>query len=237
MSLSPNPQKLPVVANIGGQVYTTSCFTVPEPPDPDPIPDDGGGGSGGGGGTPGTPGAPGFDQYGVKKIFPDFPNPGSPPFYMDMVTKSNNTRFNISYGSGSHLAYTLKTEGNLSFYNSTGQVQHYASGNPDSRSVRADVYPSGGIWNNNTNYSYKNNPGYLYQRNNFHNKEMTMYARPHGQLKTHEAFAFKMQGRDEDDIRSCIEMVYPTASHADVEVNVENRQDLRIIQTFSVCAC
>jgi len=212
MSLSPNPQKLPVVANLGGQVYTNSCFSVPVPPVIDP----------GDGGDPGVPGAPGFDQFGVKKIFPDYPNPESPPFYLDMVTKANNdSRFNISYGTGSHIAYNLRSEGNLSFYNSVGAKQSYASGNPDSRSVRLDTYPSGGIWNNNTNYSYKSNPGYLYQRNHFHNKEMTVYARPNGQLHTHESFAFKMQGRDEDDIRSCIEMVYPTASHGDVEVNCE----------------
>jgi hypothetical protein len=168
MSLSPNPQKLPVVANLGGQVYTNSCFSVPVPPVIDP----------GDGGDPGVPGAPGFDQFGVKKIFPDYPNPESPPFYLDMVTKANNdSRFNISYGTGSHIAYNLRSEGNLSFYNSVGAKQSYASGNPDSRSVRLDTYPSGGIWNNNTNYSYKSNPGYLYQRNHFHNKEMTVYAR------------------------------------------------------------
>lgn len=210
MSLSPNPQLLPKVAEIGGTVYTTSCFSIPTP---DP----------GTGGEPGTPDAPGFDRFGVKKIFPDYPNPEADPFYIDMITKSNNSsRFNISYGTGSHIAYDLKTEGNISFYNSTGHVQTYKSGNEDSRSVRCDIYPSGGMWDNNTNYSYKNNPGYLYQRNHFHNKEMTVYVRPHGQLHTHESFAFKMQGRDQDEIRSCIEMVYPTASHGDVEVNVEN---------------
>jgi len=227
--MSVNPSTLPKVVTLGDQVFTTSCFSVPNPnPDPDPIPDPdpdpggGGTGGGGGGGTPGgIPGAGGLDQYGVKKIFPDFKNPRAPPFYMDMVTKSNNTRYNISYGSGSHLAYTLKTEGNLTFYNSTGAVQNYASGNKSSRSVRNDVYPSGGIYGNNTKYSYKSNPGYLYQWNDFHNKEMTIYVRPHGQLGTHESFAFKMQGRDNDDIRSCIEFCYPTATLKGPAVNVE----------------
>jgi len=227
--MSVNPSTLPKVVTLGDQVFTTSCFSVPNPnPDPDPIPDpdpDPGGGGGGGGGTPdpgGIPGAGGLDVYGVKKIFPDFKNPAFPPFYIDHVNKNNNTsRFNISYGSGSHIAYNSKTEGNITFYNSAGAVQNYASGNPSSRSCRLDIYPSAGIWGNNTNYSYRNNPGYLYKRNNFANKEMTIYVRPHGQLKTHESFAFKVQGRDNDDIRSCIEMVYPTATHHDVIVNVE----------------
>ena len=222
MSNSVDVTKLPSVTTIGGQVFTTSCFSVPEPPPPvDVPPDDGGGDGGGGGGGGGVPGPAGFDKFGVKKIFPDFPNPRAPPFYMDMVNKSNNTRYNISYGTGSHLSYTLKTEGNLSFYNSTGQVQHYASGNPDSRSVRNDIYPSGGIWGNNTNYSYRSNPGYLYQWNDFHNKEMTIYIRPHGQLKTHESVAFKMQGRDQDEIRSCVEFCYPTATLSQPALNVE----------------
>lgn len=227
---SVNPSTLPKVTTIGGQVFTTSCFSVPAPPTPDPFPDDGGGGGDGG-----APGPAGFDKYGVKKIFPDFPNPRAPPFYMDMDNKSNNTRYNISYGTGSHIAYNAKTEGNLKFYNSAGAVQNYASGNKSSRSVRNDVYPSGGIWGNNTKYSYKSNPGYLYQPNDFHNKEMTIYVRPHGQLGTHESFAFKMQGRDQDDIRSCIEFCYPTATLSDPAINVENRQDLRIVQAFSVC--
>jgi hypothetical protein len=220
--MSVNPETLPKVVTIGGQVFTTSCFSVPDPvPDPEPIPDPGGGGGGDTGGGGGAPGPAGFDMYGVKKIFPDYPNPEFPPFYMDMDNKANNTRYNISYGTGSHLAYNSKTEGNLKFYNSTGQVQHYASGNPDSRSVRNDVYPSGGIWGNNTKYSYKSNPGYLYKPNHFHNKEMTIYVRPHGQLKTHESFAFKMQGRDDDDIRSCIEFCYPTATLKGPAINVE----------------
>jgi hypothetical protein len=217
---SVNPSTLPVVATIGGQVFTTSCFSIPTPPvdpGPDPIPDPGDGG----GGTGGVPGPAGFDQFGVKKIFPDYPNPEFPPFYLDAVNHSNNTRYNISYGTGSHLSYTTKTEGNLTFINSTGQVQHYASGNPDSRSVRNDVYPSGGIWGNNTNYSYRSNPGYLYKPNHFHNKEMTIYVRPHGQLHTHESCAFKMQGRDQDEIRSCIEFCYPTATLSKPEINVE----------------
>ena len=140
---------------------------------------------------------------------------------MDMNNKSNNSRYNISYGSGSHIAYNAKTEGNLSFYNSAGAVQNYASGNKSSRSVRNDIYPSAGIWGNNTNYSYRSNPGYLYKRNHFHNKEMTIYTRPHGQLGTHESLAFKMQGRDQDEIRSCIEFCYPTATLSKPEVNVE----------------
>jgi hypothetical protein len=220
MGTSSNPQKLPAVATIGGQAFTNACFSIPAPPTPDPIPPDGGGDGGGGSGDGGVPGAPGYDQWGVKKIFPDYPNPEFPAWYLTTESGKGTDRFNISYGTGSHISYTKKTEGNLTFINSAGAVQSYASGNPDSTSVRADTYPSGGIFASMGSYSYKINPGYLYKRNHFHNKEMTMYCRPHGQLKTHEAFAFKVQGRDNDDIRSAIEMVYPTASHGDVEVNV-----------------
>lgn len=210
---SVNPSTLPVVLTTGGVQFTTSCFYVP----PIPTPIDPGDGDGGG-----PVPAAGVDKFGVAKIFPDYPSPEFPPFYIDMVNKSaNSTRFNISYGSGSHIAYDLKA-GNPSYYNSAGAVQHYASGNPDSRSCRFDIYPSGGMYASIGNYSYRNNPGYLYKPNHFHNKEMTIYVRPHDQLRTHESCAFKMQGRDDDSIRSCIEMVWPTATHGEVVVNVEN---------------
>lgn len=212
--MSVNPSTPPVVWESGGVQYTTACYMVEPPPEPDW---DGDGGGDGGEPVP----AAGVDKFGVAKIFPDYPNPEYPAFYIDMVTKSNNsTRFNISYGSGSHIAYNL-VNGNPSYYNSAGAVQHYASGNPDSRSCRFDIYPSEGMYGNNTNYSYKNNPGYLYRRNHFHNKEMTIYIRPHDQLGTHETFAFKVDGRDDDSIRSCIELVYPTATHHEVVCNVE----------------
>lgn len=202
----------PVIINTGGVSLVSSCHSLNAPDDPN-IPS---GGYNGGDIVGGT-----VDRFGVIKIFPDLPNPKYPAWYMDMVTKSNNdSNFNISYGTGSHIAYTL-VSGSPSYYNSRGNVVKYASGNPDSRSVRADMYPSGGIWSNNTNYSYKSNPGYLYKANDFKNKEITAYVRPHTRLNTHETFAFKMQGRDQDDIRSCIEMVYATNTNHDIAVNVE----------------
>lgn len=215
--MSVNPSTLPVVVTTGGVQYTSACYYTP--PIPTPI-EPGGDGDGDGGPVP----AAGVDRFGVAKIFPDYPSPEYPPFYIDMVNKSaNSARFNISYGSGSHIAYDLRSASGSTpaYYNSAGAVQHYASGSPDSRSCRFDIYLAEGMFASIGNYSYKNNPGYLYKRTHDHNSETTIYLRPHDQLGTHESCAFKLHGRDNDEIRSCIEMVWPTATHGEVVVNVE----------------
>lgn len=212
--MSFNPSAPPVIINTGGVQFVAKCKSVPLPGE---VVDTGDGGSGTGVGSAGA------DSYGVAKIFPDLPNPPAPPFYLDMNTQSNNSsRFNISYGTGSHITYTLQTDptGGYKYYTTDGNKVTYASGSPSSQSMRADIYPAGGIWGNKTNYSWKSNPGYLYTAGSFLNHELTFYLRVHSRKNTHEAFAFKLQGRDEDNIRSVIEIVYPTHSHSDVVVNV-----------------
>jgi hypothetical protein len=140
---------------------------------------------------------------------------GGNKWYLNMAAPSDpaDSKFNISYGTGSHIKSTKHTEGSITYFNSVGAKQTYASGSPDSRSCRFDNYPGGGMFSNNTSYSYKSNPGYLYNPQGIMNKEITIYLRPHGQLKTHESCAFKLNGREPDDIRSAIEIVYATATH------------------------
>ncbi|MGC1927620.1 MAG: hypothetical protein WA667_01485 [Candidatus Nitrosopolaris sp.] len=85
--------------------------------------------------------------------------------------------------------------------------------------MRLDVYPDGGKWNNKTPYNWQNNPGYLYTKNSIRSGEFTTFIRVHGDLHVHQAYAHKIGGRDEDAIRSLIEMVYPTASHSNITLN------------------
>lgn len=168
---------------------------------------------------PSTGGTIGPD--GVLQIYES--EPGATRWFLNMAAANDphDDHFNISYGSGSHIASTKHVEGGITYFNSKGAVQTYNSGAPDSRSCRFDNYPGLGQGSNNTSYSWKSNPGYLYNQQGIMNKEITIYLRPHGQLKTHESCAFKVQGRDNDDIRSCIEIVYPNATHPVVVVNYE----------------
>ena len=129
-----------------------------------------------------------------------------------------DSRFNISYGSGSHFPSTKHTEEGITFFNSAGAVQNYACGSPSSRSCRFDVYP-GGTGSAKYAWNSKPTPDFLMNAQGIRNREMTMYLRPHGQLKTHESCAFKIGGRDNDEVRSAIEIVYPTATHSTVVVN------------------
>jgi hypothetical protein len=185
--------------------------------------DGGGGGSdpgGGGGGPNPPPPVDGIGPDGVAQLFPDAPGTH---WYINMnaPTDPHDDHFNISYGSGSHIKSTKPPKENgVTFFNSVGAVQNYASGSPSSRSCRFDNYPGGGqgssakyAWNS------KPTPDFLYNAQGIRNREMTIYIRPHGQLKTHESFSFKVGGRDNDDVRSAIEIVYPTATHSTVVVN------------------
>jgi hypothetical protein len=87
--------------------------------------------------------------------------------------------------------------------------------------------PDGGKWSNKTTYDWQNNPGYLYSNNSIDSGEFTTYIRVHGDLHKHQAYAHKIGGRDEDPIRSLIEMVYPTASHSNITVNYN----------YALCLC
>ncbi|HET7283062.1 MAG TPA: hypothetical protein VFI70_00100 [Nitrososphaeraceae archaeon] len=152
---------------------------------------------------------------GVMQIYPTVQ--GGTEFYMK--DNPDKSKFNVSFGSGSHLPYQKKTENGLIFFNTTGSPINYNSGSPPGRSTRLDVYPDGGMWSNKTKNSWENNPGYLYSPKGIKNGEFTSFIRVHGNLGTHQAYAHKVGGRDEDAIRSLIEMVYPTATHGDIQVN------------------
>jgi|SRR5215831_7251122 len=163
---------------------------------------------------------------GVQQIYPTAQ--GGTEFYLNMDDPyktgsghNDNGQFNISYGRGSQFPFTKRQEGNgLTYFNTEGSPISYASGSKPGRSVRLDVYPDGGKWANKSKYYWKDNPGFLYTDNSIGSGEFTLYIRTHGDLGTHQAYACKIGGRDEDDLRSLIEMVYPTASHSSVQVNV-----------------
>jgi hypothetical protein len=162
----------------------------------------------------------------VAQIYPTVP--GGTEFYLNMedpykggaYTSRPTAQFNISYGRGSQIPFTVKTDPNgLKYFNTTGNPINYASGSKPGRSVRLDVYPDGGKWVNKTSHSWQNNPGHLYTDKGVGSGEFTVFIRVHGDLGSHQSYACKIGGRDEDDIRSLIEMVYPTATHSDIQVN------------------
>lgn len=163
---------------------------------------------------------------GVAQIYPTAP--GGTEFYLNMddpykggaYTSRLSAQFNISYGRGSQLPFTAKTDSNgLKYFNTTGNPVNYASGSKPGRSVRLDVYPDGGKWANRTSHSWQKNPGHLYTDKGIGSGEYTVFIRVHGDLGSHQAYACKIGGRDEDAIRSLIEMVYPTATHSEIQVN------------------
>ena len=156
-----------------------------------------------------------LDQYGVQKIYPDAA--GQTQVYMGI--DPDKSIFNVSYGGGSHIPFTKKTEGSLTFFNTAGSPIKYNSGQKAGRSTRIDTYPGGGMWANKTKFWWKSNPGYLYNEKGIKNGEYTTFIRVHGDLGTHQAYAHKIGGRDDDSLRSLMEMVYPTATHGDIQVN------------------
>ena len=50
-------------------------------------------------------------------------------------------------------------------------------------------------------------------------KSLQLLIRVHGDLGTHQAYSHRLGGRNDDSIRSLIEMVYPTATHSTIQVN------------------
>jgi hypothetical protein len=171
---------------------------------------------------------------GVKQIYPT--KLGGTEFYLNMKdpyiggahTSRRTVQFNISFGKGSkfsftrHINKTHMTDG-LVYFNTIGSPISYASGG-SGKSVRLDVYPDGGKWNNKTTYYWQNNPGFLYSPHSIGSGEFTTFIRVHGDLHKHQAYAHKIGGRDEDEIRSLIEMVYPTASHDNIQMNYNYAQ-------------
>jgi hypothetical protein len=163
---------------------------------------------------------------GVAQIYLTAPN--GTEFYLNMnnpyrggeYTSRPKAQCNISYGRGSQLPFIANTDPNgLKYFNTTGSPITYASGSKPGRSVRLDVYPDGGKWANRTSHSWQKNPGYLYTDKGIGSGEFTVFIRVHGELGSHQAYACKIGGRDEDDIRSLIEMVYPTADHSNIQLN------------------
>ena len=146
---------------------------------------------------------------GVLQIFPTI-HQGAEVYLKDDPPKD---KFNVSYGTNSHIPYEKKTEGELTYFNSTGHAITYGSGQTPGRSLRLDMYPDGGIWSNDTDFSWNDNPGYLYTEKGIDNGEYTIYIRPHGDLGTHQAAAWKLGGRDEDDIRSLFEICGADQEH------------------------
>lgn len=186
----------------------------PPPPSPTPSP------------PPPPPPSGDIGPDGVKQIYPTAAT--GTEFYLNMdnpyqggaYTSRPEAQFNISYGTGSQFPFTTHTDPNgLKYFNTEGSPITYASGSPPGRSVRLDIYNVGGKWANKTNFSWENNPGYLYKPDGVGSGEFTIFIRTHGDLGTHQSYACKIGGRDEDAIRSLIEMVYPTATHNDVQVN------------------
>jgi hypothetical protein len=146
---------------------------------------------------------------GVLQIFPTVAN-GSEVYMMDNPPMD---KFNVSYGNNSHIPYEKKREGWLTYFNSAGHEITYKSGVLSGRSLRLDMYPDGGMWKNHTSYSWKNHPNYLFTDKGIDNGEYTIYIRPHIDLRTHHCAAWKLGGRDQDDIRSLFEICGADQEH------------------------
>jgi hypothetical protein len=153
----------------------------------------------------------------VQKIYPDAE--GGSQVYMGNSSDFDEQIFNVSFGKNSHLDHDQKKQGSLHFWNTEGSPINYNSGAKSGRSTRIDVYPGGGMWKNKTEYSWKENDGFLYNERGIKNGEFTTYIRVHKALGTHQAYAHKVGGRDEDAIRSLAEMVYPTDGKNTVAFN------------------
>src|SRR6266568_5425422 len=127
----------------------------------------------------------------VQQIYPT--KAGGTEFYINMndpyidggaYTSLSTSQFRITYGKANKFPFTTTNQSgaNPKFFNTTGSPISYASGSPNGRSVRLDIFPDGG-WNaDNTNYSYSSNPGYLYTNKGIQNGEFTVYIRGHGDL-------------------------------------------------------
>jgi hypothetical protein len=173
-----------------------------------------------GGGTGGTEGNIGPD--GVIQLFPTDKNKPK-TWYVDLTKDSFNTEYS-SVSMSHNLIPTKKVvkDGHTCFYSEGAEVT-YNSTKQKGRTHRINVYGfPNSEFDNKTPYGWESNPGYLYKPGGFKNIEVTIYACVDGRFKEggHESFAAKLGGREEDEHRSLIEIVYPTASHPDVVANV-----------------
>jgi hypothetical protein len=160
---------------------------------------------------------------GIMQIFPTIP--GGTEIYM--MDNPDTKKINVSYGKNSHIKYTKEKEGRLTYFNTDGYPITYHSDGKKGRSTRVDVYPDGGMWSNRTKFNWEHNPGYLYTTKGIKNGEFTTFIRVHDDLGEddddydHYAYAHKIGGRDEDDLRSLVEMVFPTKKNSDIRVNYD----------------
>src|SRR5690348_16001603 len=98
---------------------------------------------------------------GVLQIYPTIQ--GGTEVYMEIDTNTKKfkdpNKFNISFGTGSHIDYSMETDGQLTYLTTGGHKLDYHGGG-HGISTRIDVYPDGGMWNNNTHFSWEHNNGY-----------------------------------------------------------------------------
>ncbi len=69
----------------------------------------------------------------------------------------------------------------------------------------------------NTNFDSQYNPCYLYTPNCI--RRRITFIRGHGDPATHQSYDNKIRRTDEDAKRILFEIVYPTATHNDIQVN------------------
>lgn len=147
---------------------------------------------------------------GVRQIYPTAA--GGSEVYIDLSLSDPRKDAHFDFDSmNSSAPVTKQTEGSLTFFNTPGNVVTYASGSPSGRTIRLDLYPGAGKGQK-QKYSYANNPGYLYDTQGIACHEFTGYIRGHGDLgsKIHHSLAMKVNGGDDDTIRSLVETNYPT---------------------------
>jgi len=167
---------------------------------------------------------------GVKQMYPT--KPGGTEFYLNMkdpyiggaYTSRRTSQFNISFGKGSQFSFTRhvdKTQiaDGLVYFNTTGSPIPLMVANGTT-----------------TTYYWQNNPGFLYSPHSIGSGEFTTFIRVHGDLHKHQAYAHKIGGRDEDEIRSLIEMAYPTASHDNIQMNYNYAQFpyVHVVPTYKI---
>src|SRR6266487_5058692 len=122
-----------------------------------------------------------IDQDGVEMLFPT--KPGTPSFRLAPSDDANNkTDFGVEAASSS----TKHTEGGVTFWNVVGKTVHYASGQPDGKTVRIDVYNVGAKGHAQT-ATWKDKPKTLWNGDGwgYRDQEFTSYIRVHSNTGTH----------------------------------------------------
>lgn len=173
----------------------------PSPPSPTPSPP-----------TPSPPSpippSPPIGPDGVKMIYPTASGGSTAYINMSLSDPRQDTHFDFD-SMNSSAPVTRKTENGVTFYNTPGNPVTYASGSASGRTIRLCIYPGSGK-RQKQKFSYANNPGYLFDDQGIRSHEFTGYIRGHSNLGVHTSLAMKVNGGDDDTIRSLIETNYPT---------------------------